>query len=210
MKRAAWARCRRVSGVTLAAALWLSGCGPRERGGVATIPAGAELEATRPPEANRVADALAPSRLRIHPLTRLERDAAGDLRIVCHLELADRFSHSGKWLGVARVELYRPGDRPAGDGPVGASPSSVRGDDRQDTVWDVPLTDAARNAELYDWVSRTYILPLGDLPAWVEAVSEGRSRDDTMTLRAYFTLLDGGGRERVLKADYRLRRDAER
>lgn len=146
--------------------------------------------------------ALGPARLRIHPLSRLERDGAGKLRLIAHLELADRYSHTAKWLGLARVELYRPGERARDD-----ANTAISGDERQDAVWIVQLNEPDRNAELYDWVTRTYVLPLGELPDWVDALEQGRSGEPWLTLRAYFTTIDASGRERVLKAELRVRRD---
>lgn len=173
--------------------------------GVGTLPAPAA-----------VLENLQPARLRVHPLTRLERESGGAgtgggrTRLVCHLELLDRFGHGCKWLGRVRVELYRPGEATgegataAGTGPMGA----VGGGEQQEGVWNIDATDPAKNAETFDWVTRTYKVELVGLPGWVEALEQGRSREPWATLRAYFLVAGPDGREKRLEATFRLRRGA--
>lgn len=162
-------------------------------GGDASGEGGRGVEAGSPPDTRRIIEALTPVRMRVHPLTRLEPDEAGRLRLMCHLELADRWGHSGKWLGLARVELYRP----------------TREDDRasetQDLVWTVNLAEPEANAASYDWITRTYVLPLGGLPEWVDAVYRTGGAGSWVTVRAYFTTVDAGGRPKILQASYRVK-----
>ncbi|MGQ0628745.1 MAG: hypothetical protein ACT4PL_11680 [Phycisphaerales bacterium] len=146
-----------------------------------------------------------PARIRIHPLSRLERDDRGILRLTSHLELADAAGHSTKWLGRVRIELYRPA---AAGAETGDSPA-LSGGETQAKFWEVDLTDPAQNALVYDdLVTRTYILPLVDLPEWVAKLQQGASREPWLTLRAYFITWDAGGRERILETSARIRRES--
>jgi hypothetical protein len=117
-----------------------------------------------------VASALRPTTLRVHPLTRVEalmgdeRGAAaataaeragsgsgvGGAQLVVQLELADEFGHSGKWLGVARLR-FEPDAASGGGGGGGVGGG---GGGALSAV--VDLTDPERNAEHFDWISRTY------------------------------------------------------
>jgi len=155
------------------------------------------------PGPSAVLASLQPERLRVHPLTRLERDAGGRLRLVCHVELADRFGHPTKWFGLVRVEVYRPGEAV---GEVSGAAGAVGGGEQQSGMWSVDLTSPERNAEVFDWVTRTYRLELVGLPGWVEALEQGRSREPWCTVRAYFLALGADGRERRMEASFRLRR----
>lgn len=155
------------------------------------------------PGPSAVLASLQPERLRVHPLTRLERDATGRLRLVCHVELADRFGHPTKWFGLVRVEVYRPGEAA---GEVSGAAGAVGGGEQQAGMWSVDLTSPERNAEMFDWVTRTYRLELVGLPAWIDALEQGRSREPWCTVRAYFLALGVDGRERRMEASFRLRR----
>jgi hypothetical protein len=147
-------------------------------------------------------DALAPARLRIHPLTRLTREPVAsaespewETQLACHLEFKDRFGHNVKALGTLRVELYRPTP-----GDSGAAVS-----ENQELVWDLDLRDPDANSLLYDdLVTRTYIVYLGGLPDWAARWAAGEAREPWVTLRATFTTADCDGRERLLEATYRL------
>jgi hypothetical protein len=162
-----------------------------------TLPAGAASLAV-----------LAPVRIRLHPLTRLERDPAGRLRLVCYLELADRWGHSCKWLGHARIELYRPSDAGADAGGSGGGGGGVTaGGERQENVWNVDLADPEKNALTYDWVTHTYRLELVGLPDWVEHLQRGDAREPWATVRAYFLAKDPGSTdEKRMEASFRIRR----
>jgi len=99
---------------------------------------------------------LRPERLAIHPLTRIGVDGSGDPVIVCHFELRDAFAQPVRALGVARVELFRPGSEFADGSQI------------QDLVWRTDLSTPEDNALHYDGlITRTYTLSLGELPEWL-------------------------------------------
>lgn len=158
---------------------------------------------TLPPGPARVMEQLAPVKVRIHPLTRIsiQKDEAPKLN--CHFELLDQYNHAVKWLGKVRVELYRP----VSDG--GAAPGGVTGNEKQDLVWNQDLNDPKVNAEMFDWVTRTYLLPLGDLPSWAAQVADGSSREPWLTLKVYFTFIDVNGEDRILSAVHRISRGGQ-
>ncbi|MBL8760364.1 MAG: hypothetical protein JNL50_03595 [Phycisphaerae bacterium] len=105
---------------------------------------------------------FAPARLRLHPLSHLERDAAGlPTRLVCHAEFQDRWFDSVKACGVVEVQLYRG--------------SATPGMDEQVARWTVDLTDLEANARWFDPVTRTYRVQL-DLPSWTERATAGSMR----------------------------------
>lgn len=106
---------------------------------------------------------FAPARLRLHPLTHLERDEAGlPKRLICHAEFQDRWFDSVKACGVVEVQLYR------GSGVAA-------GMDEQVARWSVDLTDLEANARWFDPVTRTYRMQL-DLPAWTTPQTTGSMR----------------------------------
>ncbi len=174
-------------------------------------PAQTDLSAVRSTSADH--NALLPVRVRIHPLTRLERspDAAAATapdatawQIACHIELSDAYGHTTKGLGRLRIELYRPRSDRA-DGP-----------ETQDAVWNIDLRDPKENAGVYDdLVTRTYTVYLASLPRWLEdwaSLSAQRRADtnspigddsDFVTIKAYF-ITDRNGRERVYENTYRM------
>lgn len=195
----------------------LSGCGNSDEleSGRATFPAssGSAAEPAKQ-RSSAVADldVLLPSKVRIHPLTRLERAPGSPTdsntwQIACHIELRDAFGHSTKGLGRVRVELYRPvSDRPGGP-------------EAQDAVWNIDLRDPRENASVYDdLITRTYTVYLASLPHWLEEWAtrmEERRQDDAsapgnavgegaILLKAYFMTYDRTGRERVFESTYRL------
>lgn len=105
---------------------------------------------------------FAPARLRLHPLSHLDRDEAGlPKRLVCHAEFQDRWFDSVKACGVVEVQLYRG--------------SAAPGMDEQVAKWTVDLTDLEANARWFDPVTRTYRVQL-DLPAWTERATTGSMR----------------------------------
>ncbi len=201
-----------VTPALLVAAALFAGCtsSEREQPLPPTITSGGAARSTRAPkdlDTVSLLQLVEPVRLRIHPLSRLERDDKNRLRLTCHLELADRAGHSGKWLGKVRVELYRPAD-PSGES---VDPVAMSGGERQSKYWEVDLTDPDQNALVYDdLVTRTYILPLVDLPDWVSRLQQGTSREPWLTLRAYFITSDAKGKERILESTTRIRREGVR
>jgi hypothetical protein len=134
---------------------------------------------------------FAPASLSVHPLTRVDRDAAGKLWIICHLELRDAWGDPCKATGALQVQLYRPvGARSGGLGV-------------QELAWDVNLSDLERNASLYDPATRTYRLPLEDAPAWLAASTRDREVP-VARLRAVLTTTGARGEERVLEDEFAL------
>ncbi len=202
-----------IAGCAGLLALSAAGCGGDSRAPDTTIAQGGAA-GTEMPAASTVLAALAPVRLRIHPLTRLERDETGRLRLVCYLELVDRFGHACKWLGQSRVELYRPSDAALGETSIAGAAigggAPLAGGEVQQGLWNADLAEPDGNAEKYDWVTRTYRLELVGLPDWVERFERGQAREPWITLRAYFVMADasasGAGGERRLEASFRLRR----
>jgi len=93
---------------------------------------------------------LAPQSLRVHPLTRVEGGPDGRPRLACHIELADRFGHSGKWPLELIIELEGSGE--------GSRDSAGFKRFSKD------LISADDNAASYDWVTRTYVVLLDELP----------------------------------------------
>ncbi len=120
---------------------------------------------------------LQPERLAIHPLTRIGVDGSGDPVIVCHFELRDAFAQPVRALGIARVELFRPGSEFAD------------GSQTQDLVWRTNLSTPEDNALHYDGlITRTYTLSLGALPEWLLEWRSGVGGAGTVspTLRVTF------------------------
>lgn len=147
--------------------------------------------------------ALLPERLRIHPLTRFLREDDGRLDLIVHLELRDRFGQSVKGLGIARIELYQP---------TGGSGSGAQ---TQEAVWEVDLREGGANADAYDdLITRTYTLPLTDLPESIDRWAgqpgsdsqTGKTGLDWLMLKAYFMFRDPSGSEHRLEATYRMTR----
>lgn len=102
------------------------------------------------------AASLRPDRLAIHPLTRFGVDAGGRPVIVCHFELRDAYAQPVRSLGIARVELFRPGSEFADGSQI------------QDLIWRTDLSTPEENARHFDGlVTRTYTLSLGGLPEWL-------------------------------------------
>jgi hypothetical protein len=112
---------------------------------------------------------FAPASLRVHPLTRIDRDESGSLRLVVYVELKDRWGDTAKGVGDLRVEVRRPGlSADAGD---------------EAAAWDVSLWDADRNAAYFDPSTRTYRVLLGSLPAWVAELAPADGKRGARTAR---------------------------
>lgn len=133
---------------------------------------------------------FAPVAMTIHPLTRIDRDAAGELWIICHIELRDAWGDPVKGAGQLQIQLYRPiGGRLSGHGV-------------QELTWDVDLADMERNASHYDAATRTYRLPLREPPAWLaEAPDSSVARG---LLRAVFTTAGPQGEALELEHEFAL------
>lgn len=115
---------------------------------------------------------MLPTRLAIHPLTRIGVDSQRRPALVLHFELRDQFDQNTRALGVLEVGVQRPGIDPlvAGGGSGGAGDDSLG-----EATWRVDLGEPERNAMLFDdLVTRTYVITLTDLPEWMIAWSEQR------------------------------------
>lgn len=145
-------------------------------------------------------DALLPTRVSVHPLTRIGADRDGVESLIVHVELKDQFGHATKALGRLRIELYKPGAE-GGDGGGGGGV--------QDRVWNLDLTDPAVNAGSWDeLVTRTYTVYLGGLPQWLtewKAAGEDGGGSGG-TVQVTFVTADTRGNERVLNTSHRLRK----
>ncbi|MBL8765302.1 MAG: hypothetical protein JNM07_13645 [Phycisphaerae bacterium] len=163
-----WCRVAARAGACgcLLAAAW--SCAPNRPGiqGGATAPiragdAPAPGLGEVPVAADWLLDQLAPEALRIHPLTRLERDGSGGVVLVLHVDLLDATGTGVKWLGVMRIELRRPPLSP----DVGSD----------EPAWAIDLTDAARAGAYFDGVARGFVFVLAGVPGWVAAADGGGS-----------------------------------
>jgi hypothetical protein len=193
MKRSIHGACALI--VVGAGALALGGCAGDGPLNILHPPEQTSL----PPGPARVVEQLAPVKVRVHPLSRVEREPGKATKVICHLELTDQFGVTCKWLGRARVELYRPVGEDGGVGSIGS--------EKQDLIWEQDLNDAKVNNASYDWVSRTYVLSLGDVPAWVDKIDQGKGRDPWLTLKAYFIYVGVDGQEKTLSASFRIARN---
>ncbi len=122
--------------------LLLAGCAPS---GEPTVEEGAEALLGGP--ALRGSNwPFQPTRLRIHPLTRIGSDtdaATGQVEyfIDLQIDLVDQFGHSTKGVGELRFELLSGGEAERSE---------------RLEVWRIDITDLAANTMHYDWVTRMY------------------------------------------------------
>lgn len=162
----------RLAAVISAAAI--AGCA-----GCAIRPAG--LEGSGGP-ATDTPYPFAPASIEIHPLTRLTRDSSGSPLIIGHVECKDAWGDTCKAFGALQILLYR------------GTPGELTG--IQELRWDVDLSDLERNAALFDPATRTYRLPLQDVPEWA---SHGSSPGGRLRLRAVLTTTDARGKPTSLE-----------
>lgn len=127
----------------------------------------------------------------IHPLTRIDTDAAGKLWIYCHIEFKDAWGDTVKSAGTLQVQLYRPVS------------SRVAGPGRQETVWNVDLTDLKKNASFYDPATRTYRLPFENPPEWLRGPPAEKDLPRA-TLKAVYTSSGPGGEIREMQDEFSL------
>lgn len=153
-------------------------------------------------DAAAMLEAVAPRRLSVHALTRLERGAgeAGAWALVAHIELLDAAGHACKWPGVLRVTLEAPSMVAEDEGLRG------KGEAGPDRKWVMDLTSVESNARAFDWVTRTYRARLGPLPAWAERFAAGQLRVTDLRVRAELLTWDASGAERVLEGEGRVTR----
>lgn len=136
-------------------------------------------------EVLRQFDALKPEKLRVHPLTRLETDDHGQRVLVVHLELVDRYGHAGKWLARVRLEF-------AAEGNTSLAKATAEAD----------LSTAEANAKAFDWITRTYVVRIGMLPAW--ALEKGQEKPASGVVRAAAGYFDAEGTARVLEGELKV------
>ncbi len=164
--------------VSAVAVCLLSACASRPKSALA----GAHAEGVSGP--------FAPAAISIHPLTRVDRDAAGVVWIICHVELRDAWGDTCKGTGKLQVQLYRPvGGRASGLGS-------------QELTWDIDLSDLDRNASFYDPPTRTYRFPLQNAPAWVADVLDPDNHEARVRLRAVLNCTGSRGEPRFLQDEY--------
>lgn len=104
---------------------------------------------------------FSPASLRVHPLTHLERDADGQVYLLTHIQLRDRWSDVCKGVGAIQFYLYKP------TGLGGA------GQEEQVLLWEASLYDLNQNAVFFDPATQTYRFRLSDLPDWVQQMAPG-------------------------------------
>lgn len=169
-----------VAAATVIMISWLSGCGVRPLSpysGLRVDPAA-------------LTNPFSPVSMEIHPLTRIDRDAAGDLWIICHIEMRDVWGDPVKGVGQLQIQLYRP---------IGAR---LSGHGVQELTWDVDLSDLERNAAHYDGATRTYRLPLREPPSWLAEATESQAA--RALLRAVLTTAGSQGEALVLEHEFAL------
>ncbi len=144
-------------------------------------------------------DDLLPVTLHIHPLTRFG-SSNGQPVIIAHLELRDRFNQNSRALGRVRLQVRGNNSAPSGFDAETDSPS--------DSTWHIDLSTPGRNAEFFDdLITRTYVLTIGDLPAWlVERFNPTTARVSAPTLSADFLFSDSAGQMRTISDSAHLSR----
>ncbi|MCE2652789.1 MAG: hypothetical protein LW650_04615 [Planctomycetaceae bacterium] len=118
--------------------------------------------------------ALAPERVRVHPLSRVGRAVGmgpasdADLRdedarpkLVLHIEAVDAWGRSVQWPVEVEVRCAGVRGRPSGE-EAGERGAVVNADAA--VVWRRSLLTGEANAGAFDWISRSYVLVL-ELPA---------------------------------------------
>lgn len=157
-------------------ALVLASCGfqPKARPG-RDVPAGS------------VRSPFAPASIKLHPLTRIDRDPEGKPMIVAYLDIRDEWDDPTKAYGTLQVQLYRPAGGP------------VSGMDEQELTWDPELNNLDANSRLYDPVTHMYRLPLLDAPEWV-IPEQGRDAP-RLRLRVILNTFGPAGEARQLEDD---------
>ncbi|MFG0305678.1 MAG: hypothetical protein ACF8Q5_05635 [Phycisphaerales bacterium JB040] len=126
------------------------------------------------------------TRMRVFPLTRLDEAADGTAQIVLFLEMQDHWGDSVKAVGDLTVRVWPSRSIGAGSDPE---------------VWEVSLWGSENNASYYDPTSRTYRVPLTDLPAWITS-SEGPNRDASIVVEAVLRTPASEGGQRSLRDQY--------
>lgn len=130
---------------------------------------------------------FAPARMKLHALSRIDRDPEGLPMLVAYLDIRDQWDDPTKAIGALQLQLYRPAGGP------------VSGMDEQELTWDLDLSDLDHNSRLYDPVTHMYRLPLLEAPAWV-LPEEGRDAP-RLRLRAVLNTYGPAGEPRQLEDD---------
>jgi hypothetical protein len=104
---------------------------------------------------------FAPTIIRVHPLTHLDRDAQGDVVLLVHVQMRDRWTDVCKGVGTMQFFLYQP----TGLGGAGQEEQVLR--------WEVSLDDLDANAVFFDPATQTYRFSLRSLPPWMEQMAPG-------------------------------------
>lgn len=107
---------------------------------------------------------FAPASIRVHPLTHLERSDSGEVYLLVHVQMRDRWADICKGTGMMKIYLYRP------TGPGGS------GQEEQVLRWEIDLSDLNANAVFFDPATQTYRFRLWDLPTWVQQMAPGGDR----------------------------------
>lgn len=115
--------------------------------------------------------ALLPTRLIIHPLTRIGPDPKGEPALLAHIELRDQYDLHTRALGVLRISVQKPGHDTI---MAAADPSAIAPGDQS---WEIDLRDPEKNATMYDdLVTRTYSVTLASPPQWLLDWNTGRDK----------------------------------
>ena len=133
---------------------------------------------------------FAPTSVRIHPLTHLDRTDDGEHVLVCHIELLDPWGESVRGVGQLKVSLFGP-----------ARPVST-----EDALWRFDLNNLKTNRTLYDPATRTYRLQLIELPAWVVEMGSGTGSAASGSIVAELTMVGVDGQTIVVRGRETLRR----
>lgn len=133
-----------------------------------------------------LAGPFVPASIRVHPLTRVDRSPQGDVVIVAHVQMRDRWSDLCKGVGIMQFFLYRP----TGLGGAGQEEQVLR--------WDIDLYDLDANAVFFDPATQTYRFSLRELPEWVQQMAPGSEASGRFRLGARFSTPAPEGGLRVL------------
>jgi hypothetical protein len=115
----------------------------------------------------------------------MTRDSANNPLIIGHVECRDAWGDTTKAFGELRVFLI-----------AGVQGEATGG---RELRWDVDLADLEKNAALFDPATRTYRLPLQDVPAWAES---GSAPGERLRLRVVLVTVNAKGRPITLEDEF--------
>jgi len=133
---------------------------------------------------------FAPTSVRIHSLTQLDRGQTGEPVLVCHIVLLDSRGESVRGVGNLKVSLFGP-----------SRPVST-----EDAVWNFDLNSLTTNNTLYDPATRTYRLQLVDLPVWAIEMGSSKGGSASGSIVAELTMVGVDEQTIVVRARSVLRR----